>query len=57
MKVLLASQAIAGHFNPMTGIGVRLKDEGHDVGWYTGRTLAGQAGRAGHPALPVRPRD
>lgn len=42
MKVLLASQAIAGHFNPLTGIGVRLKDEGHDVGWYTGGTLAGK---------------
>jgi UDP:flavonoid glycosyltransferase YjiC (YdhE family) len=44
MKVLLASQAIAGHFNPMTGIGVRLKDEGHEVGWYTGGTLAGKLG-------------
>lgn len=47
MKVLLASQAIAGHFNPMTGIGVRLKGEGHDVGWYTGRTFAGRVDELG----------
>ncbi|MGY2743612.1 glycosyltransferase [Arthrobacter sp. UYCu723] len=36
MKILLASQAIAGHFNPMTGIGVRLAEAGHEVAWYTG---------------------
>ncbi|MDR7084435.1 UDP:flavonoid glycosyltransferase YjiC (YdhE family) [Arthrobacter ginsengisoli] len=47
MKILLASQAIAGHFNPMTGIAVRLRDEGHEVGWYTGRTLAGKLGALG----------
>ncbi|HSL36306.1 MAG TPA: hypothetical protein VK883_05710, partial [Arthrobacter sp.] len=52
MKVLLASQAIAGHFNPMTGIGVRLKDEGHEVGWYTGRTLAGRLDELGIPHFP-----
>lgn len=52
MKILLASQAIAGHFNPMTGIGVRLKDEGHDVGWYTGRTLAGRLDELGIPHHP-----
>ncbi|BCW69798.1 nucleotide disphospho-sugar-binding domain-containing protein [Arthrobacter sp. NicSoilB8] len=52
MKVLLASQAIPGHFNPMTGIGVRLKDEGHDVGWYTGRTLAGKLEGLGIPHYP-----
>lgn len=52
MKVLLASQAIAGHFNPMTGIGVRLKDEGHDVGWYTGRTMAGRLAELGIPLHP-----
>jgi UDP:flavonoid glycosyltransferase YjiC (YdhE family) len=52
MKVLLASQAIAGHFNPMTGIGVRLQDEGHEVGWYTGRTLAGKVGELGIPHYP-----
>jgi UDP:flavonoid glycosyltransferase YjiC (YdhE family) len=52
MKILFASQAIAGHFNPMTGIGVRLKGEGHDVGWYTGRTLAGKLDGLGIPLHP-----
>lgn len=52
MKVLLASQAIAGHFNPMTGTGVRLKDEGHEVGWYTGGTLAGKLGELDIPHYP-----
>lgn len=52
MKVLLASQAIAGHFNPLTGIGVRLRDEGHEVGWYTGRTLAGKVAELGIPHYP-----
>ncbi|BCW65914.1 glycosyl transferase [Arthrobacter sp. NicSoilB4] len=52
MKILLASQAIAGHFNPMTGIGVRLKDEGHEVGWYTGGTLAGRLDELGIPHYP-----
>ena len=32
----LPGQAIAGHFNPMTGIGVRLAQAGHEVAWYTG---------------------
>jgi UDP:flavonoid glycosyltransferase YjiC (YdhE family) len=36
MKILFASQAIDGHFNPMTGVAVRLRERGHDVGWYTG---------------------
>ncbi|KUM36973.1 glycosyltransferase [Arthrobacter sp. EPSL27] len=52
MKILLASQAVAGHFNPMTGIGVRLKDHGHEVGWYTGSTLAGRLDELGIPHYP-----
>lgn len=42
VKILLASQAIAGHFNPMTGIAMRLKDSGHDVAFYTGSVFAGK---------------
>ncbi|QDY89141.1 glycosyltransferase [Arthrobacter sp. UKPF54-2] len=52
MKILLASQAIAGHFNPLTGIGVRLRDEGHEVGWYTGSTLAPKLDQLGIPHYP-----
>lgn len=36
MKVLIASQAIDGHFNPLTGIAKQLQGSGHDVRWYTG---------------------
>jgi len=31
MNILFASQAIDGHFNPMTGVAMRLKERGHDV--------------------------
>ena len=36
MKILLASLPADGHFNPLTGIAVRLRDRGHDVRWYAG---------------------
>ncbi len=52
MKILLASQAIDGHFNPMTGIGVRLREEGHEVGWYTGASLAGRLAGLGITHYP-----
>lgn len=52
MKILLASQAIDGHFNPMTGIGVRLRQEGHEVGWYTGASLAGRLAELGITHYP-----
>ncbi len=52
MKILLASQAIDGHFNPMTGIGVRLQQEGHEVGWYTGASLAGRLAELGITHYP-----
>jgi len=36
MKILLASLPADGHFNPLTGIAVHLRDRGHDVRWYAG---------------------
>ena len=36
MKILLASLPADGHFNPLTGIAVYLRDRGHDVRWYAG---------------------
>jgi UDP:flavonoid glycosyltransferase YjiC (YdhE family) len=42
MKVLLASLAVDGHFNPLTGIAVQLKQSGDDVRWYTGTRYAGR---------------
>jgi len=34
-KILIASVPADGHFNPLTGIAVHLKNLGHDVRWYT----------------------
>jgi UDP:flavonoid glycosyltransferase YjiC (YdhE family) len=34
-RILLATMAADGHFNPMTGIAKILTEEGYDVRWYT----------------------
>jgi MGT family glycosyltransferase len=34
-KILFACVPADGHFNPMTGIAIELRDQGHDVRWYT----------------------
>jgi len=54
VKILFASQAIDGHFNPMTGVAMRLKDRGHDVRWYTGPTFAGKLQALGIEHFPFR---
>lgn len=40
LRILFASVAADGHFNPMTGIAAHLRDSGHDVRWYTGAAYA-----------------
>jgi MGT family glycosyltransferase len=35
-KILFANIPGQGHFNPLTGLAVYLKDQGHDVRWYAG---------------------
>ncbi|MDQ0679927.1 UDP:flavonoid glycosyltransferase YjiC (YdhE family) [Arthrobacter pascens] len=54
MKILFASQAIDGHFNPMTGVAMRLKDRGHDVAWYTGPVYQDKLQNMGIPLFPFR---
>jgi UDP:flavonoid glycosyltransferase YjiC (YdhE family) len=54
MKILFASQAVDGHFNPMTGVAMRLKDHGHDVRWYTGPVLTSRLQGMGIPLLPFQ---
>ena len=54
MKILFASQAVDGHFNPMTGVAMRLKDRGHDVRWYTGPVLGSKLQGMGIPLLPFQ---
>jgi MGT family glycosyltransferase len=36
-KILFASTPADGHFSPMTGIAMELKNQGHDVRWYTSK--------------------
>ncbi len=40
MKILFANFPADGHFNPLTGLAVYLKEQGHDVRWYTSRVYA-----------------
>ena len=54
MKILFASQAIDGHFNPMTGVAMRLKDADHDVRWYTGPVFTEKLQNLGIPLFPFR---
>ncbi|HZJ59306.1 MAG TPA: glycosyltransferase, partial [Chitinophagaceae bacterium] len=35
-KILFANFPADGHFSPLTGLAIHLKNSGHDVRWYTG---------------------
>lgn len=39
-RILIASVPLDGHFNPLTGLAVHLKNEGYEVRWYTGDSFA-----------------
>jgi UDP:flavonoid glycosyltransferase YjiC (YdhE family) len=54
LRILFASMAADGHFNPLTGIAVHLKEAGHDVRWYTGPSYARKLERLGIPHFPFR---
>jgi UDP:flavonoid glycosyltransferase YjiC (YdhE family) len=47
MRILFASMPADGHFNPLTGIAVQLKERGHDVRWYAGPTYGARLDRLG----------
>jgi len=48
-KILFANIPADGHFNPLTGLAVRLKNAGHDVRWYTGPGYASRVEQLGIP--------
>jgi UDP:flavonoid glycosyltransferase YjiC (YdhE family) len=52
MKILFASVPADGHFNPLTGLAVYLREKGHDVRWYTGPSYAKKLAQLGVPHFP-----
>lgn len=54
MKLLFASLAQDGHFNPLTGIAVAAQDAGHEVAFYTGSVHAPKLSRMGVAHFPYR---
>lgn len=51
-KILFACIPADGHFNPMTGLAVYLKDKGYDVRWYTGKNYKKKLDQMGIPYFP-----
>lgn len=48
-KILFATAPFDGHFNPLTGLAVYLKESGHDVRWYAGPGYATKLQKLGIP--------
>src|SRR5689334_11396968 len=53
-KVLFANFPADGHFNPLTGLAVALKQQGCDVRWYTSPTYAEKIARMNIPFYPFK---
>jgi MGT family glycosyltransferase len=52
MLILFASFPADGHFNPLTGLAVHLRERGHDVRWYTGPSYKEKLAALGVPHFP-----
>ncbi|WP_343704044.1 nucleotide disphospho-sugar-binding domain-containing protein [Chitinophaga sp.] len=48
-KILFANIPADGHFNPLTALAVHLRDQGHEVRWYTGPSYAPKIEKLGIP--------
>lgn len=53
-KILFAAFPADGHFNPLTGLAVYLKQLGCDVRWYTSKKYADKLQRLNIPLLPLK---
>lgn len=51
MRILFASMPMDGHFNPLTGLAVHLKQRGHDVRWYAAPSYVKKLEAIGIPHL------
>jgi MGT family glycosyltransferase len=55
-KILFANVPADGHFNPLTGLAMHLKRQGHDVRWYTQKLYKEKIEKMDIPYYPfVRP--
>ncbi|MDQ4139325.1 MAG: glycosyltransferase, partial [Bacteroidota bacterium] len=53
-KILFATIALDGHFNPLTSLAVYLKEAGYDVRWYTGSVFKEKLQNLKIPHLPFK---
>jgi MGT family glycosyltransferase len=53
-RVLFANFPADGHFNPLTGIAVHLKNSGCDVRWYTSKKYEPKISRMDIPFYPLK---
>ncbi|HKO80422.1 MAG TPA: nucleotide disphospho-sugar-binding domain-containing protein [Chitinophagaceae bacterium] len=53
-KILFANIPADGHFNPMTGIAMELKNQGHEVRWYTSKMFAEKLNKLGIHHYPYK---
>ena len=53
-RILFACFGADGHFNPLTGIAVHLKQQGYDVRWYTSPFYQNKIESFGIPFYPLR---
>lgn len=53
-KILMANVPLDGHFGPLTGIAVYLRELGHDVRWYSPDTYEKKIRSLGIPVFPFR---
>lgn len=53
-RILFANFPGDGHFNPLTSLAIHLKNQGHDVRWYTGKKYQPKLERLEIPFYPIK---
>jgi UDP:flavonoid glycosyltransferase YjiC (YdhE family) len=51
-RILFATMPFDGHFSPLTGLAIYLKELGHDVRWYAGGAYGEKVKKLGLPHYP-----
>lgn len=55
LRVLITSQVIPGHLNPMLAVGAQLRDRGHEIAFYTGARAEPKVVARGYPIFRMNP--